>query len=180
MQGVPGANIPGFDASGAAVPKQSAQSWATSQPDVAAGVPRPSKGPVVAVAVVGALVVLGGGAFAGFKLVGGSSKTETTQAVITAEPAVPKAAAAESPKAVEPPPAPPAPETKPVEAKPNDTAPSAGEVRPPIQPSAVPPQPKIVAAPVAPKARPLQAPPAPKPGAPAPKPAKQGTPDFGY
>jgi serine/threonine-protein kinase len=177
MQGVPGANVPGFGASGVAVPKQSAQSWATSQPDVAAGVPRPSKGPAVAVAVIGALVVLGGGAFAGFKLVGSSSKTETTQAVITAEPAAPKAAAAEPPKAVEPP---PAPETKPVEAKPNDTAPSAREVRPPVQPSSVPPQPKIVAAPVPPKARPLQAPPPPKPAGPAPKPAKQGTPDFGY
>jgi tRNA A-37 threonylcarbamoyl transferase component Bud32 len=166
---MPSVDVPHFAASGVTVPKQSAQSWATSQPDVAAGVPRASKGPVVAIAILGALLVLGGGAFAGFKLVGGSSKTETTQAVITAAAtAPPKAPVADPPKpAAESPPA----ETKPSEAKPNDTAPSAAPAQPKIEPRAV--------APIAPKSRPLAPPPAPRPG-PAAKSPKQGTPDFGY
>ena len=168
---MPGPGAPRLGASGHAVPKQSAQSWATSQPDVAEGVPRPSKGPVFAIAAIAALVVLGGGAFAGYKLMGGGAKTETTQAVITATPEPPKAAA-EPPKAalIDPPPAPPpaSPEAKAPDAKANETA--ASTVAPP---------PKVdlrAAAPV--RGRP----PPPRPGpTPGPKPpAKPGAPDFGY
>jgi hypothetical protein len=133
---------------------------------VAAGVPQPSKGPVFAIAAIVALAVLGGGAFAGYKLMSGS-KTETTQAVITATPETPKAAAEPPRRAIDPPPAPPPPEAKAPDAKANETASSA--VAPKVDLRAV--------APIA-KGRP----PAPRPAvAPTPKPpAKQGTPDFGY
>src|SRR5258706_2551254 len=73
-----GGAAPAFGASGVAVPKQSAQSWATSQSEAAERVPKPGKGPVIAAAAIAAVVVLGVGAFAAFKLVGGS-KAETTQ-----------------------------------------------------------------------------------------------------
>jgi eukaryotic-like serine/threonine-protein kinase len=162
-----GTSGPKLAASAIGVPKQSAQSWATSQPlDVAAGVPQKTSGSIVAVAIVGTLVVLGGGAFAGYKLLGGS-KTETTQAVITAAPEPPKAPAAEPPK----PAVPVAPPPAPAEVKAPEPAASATPSAP-AKPEARP------APPVAPvmKPRPVAAPQA----KPAAKPAKPGTPDFGY
>jgi serine/threonine-protein kinase len=159
-----------------AIHKQSAQSWATSHTDVATGVPQKAKGGLVAVAAIGALVVLGGGAFAGYKLMGSGSNAETTQAVVTPAPEPAKAASPEPPKApVDPPLAPPA-EPKAADAKPAETAASA-----------TPQQPAHPGAPVAaiPAAkRPVAPAPAPRPApAPAKAPAKtpgQATPDFGY
>jgi serine/threonine-protein kinase len=164
---------PGGPSTGA-IHKQSAQSWATSQPDVAAGVPQKSKGPMVAIATIGALVVVGGGGFAGYKMMGNSSSAQTTQSVVTPTPEPAKAAAPEPPKApVDPPPPPPA-EPKAADAKPAETAASA-------QPN-LHPAPPVPAAPVG-KARPVAAqPPRPQPP-PSKAPSKSpgpGTPDFGY
>jgi hypothetical protein len=160
-----------------AIHKQSAQSWATSQHEVAAGVPQKSKGPMIALAAIGALVVVGGGAFAGFKMMGNSS-TETTQAVVTPAPEPAKAAAPQPPKVpVDSPPPPPA-EVKAADTKPAETAASATPPQPNVHPA-----PPVAAAPVG-KGRPIVAQPAPRP---APQPAKapskapgSGTPDFGY
>jgi serine/threonine-protein kinase len=170
----PGPGGPAVSGSTGQIHKQSAQSWATSQTDVAAGVPQKSKGGIVAVASIAALVVVGGGAFAGYKLMGSGSNAETTQAVVTPTPPPAKAASPEPPKApVDPPPPPPA-EPKAADAKPAETAASA---------TPQPANPAPVAAVPAAKARPA----APPPPRPAPQPAKPpaksqgpGAPDFGY
>jgi hypothetical protein len=121
------------------------------------------------VALIAGVVILGGGAFAGYKLMGGS-KTEATQAVVTPVAEPPKAAAepAKAAPVLDPPPAPPASaaEAK-VDAKAAEVA-SAAPVPGKLDPHQI--------VPIA-KARPIQqrpAPPAAKP------PAKPGTPDFGY
>jgi serine/threonine-protein kinase len=171
---------------GAAVPagsggahKQSAQSWATSQSDVAAGVPRSSKGPLVAILAIAAVVVVGGGGFAWFKLAGSGSKADTAQAVVAGSPEPSKAPAqpAKVVAPVEPSPPPPssaATETKAPDAKASEPAASAQSAQPKID---------LHAAGVGLKARPG----APVPVAPRPAPAKppgkapgNGTPDFGY
>jgi hypothetical protein len=138
---------------------------------------------MVAVATIAALVVVGGGAFAGYKLMGNGSDAHTTQAVITPAPEPAKAAAPEPAKApppADPPPAPPA-EAKGPDAKPGETAASAAPQQPKLDahPAAAP----VAVAPAA-KGRPAPPPAAPRPApAPAKAPAKppgQGTPDFGY
>jgi hypothetical protein len=123
----------------------------------------------VAIAIIGSLAVLDGGAFAGYKFLG-NGHTETTQAVITPTPE-PAKAAAEPAKPVEPPPPPPAVETKPADTKPADTSASATPQQP---------KPELrVAAPVT-KGRPVAPPPRPAPP-PTKTPAKgPGAPDFGY
>jgi serine/threonine-protein kinase len=164
----------------AAVHKQSAQSWATSHADVAAGLPQKSKGPMVALGLIGALVVVGGGGFAGYKLMGGASNAETTQAVVTPTPEPAKAAApepAKAPQPAEPPPAPPA-EAKGPDAKPTETAASAApqqpklDAHPPVAPAAVPVAKARPGAPHPPAPSPAKPPPAKAPG--------QSAPDFGY
>ncbi len=147
------------------IPKQSAQSWATSQPEAPVDIPKKSNGAIVGVAVVAAIGVLGGGAFAAYKFLGNGGKAESTQAVITSEPA--KAAAP-----IDPPPAPPAVvEPKAPEAKPAETAPSATPAQPKVEPHAVPGKSRPVAAPALPH---------PAPGKPPAKPSGTAAPDFGY
>jgi len=158
-----------FASSAMGVPKQSSQSWATSQHDAPISLPK-SKGGGVAIAVVLGVLVLGGGAFAAFKFMGGPKADTQTTTALTSPASTPTAPAATAP-AAEPPASPtPAaiPEAKAPEAKPVDTAPSA-----------VPPA-KGGAAPI--KAA-VKAAPGPKPAAPSGKPAGKpggGTPDFGY
>jgi serine/threonine-protein kinase len=146
--------------------KQSNQSWATSQHDAVAGLPKSSKGGFAIAAVIG-LVVIGGGLGAYKFLLAGPSKNETT--VIASPP--PKAAEPTATPAAlpTPPPAPPtATAEATAEAKPTETAPSATAAKP------APAPPPIVRAGGRPPAwRP--APPASKPPTKAP-----GTPDFGY
>jgi serine/threonine-protein kinase len=147
---------------GTAAGSKSNQSWATSQHDVAAGVPTTKKGPVVAIAAVVGLVVIGGG-FGAYKVLGsGPAKTETT---VIAPPSPAKApepvasAASPSPAPVEA-----TPEAKPAEA----LAPSATAAKP--VPAPVP----VVRA----GGRPVPPRPAPAPSKPPSK--GPGTPDFGY
>lgn len=163
-----GQNLAGATAlasSAMGVPKQSSQSWATSQHDAPISLPK-SKGGGVAIAVVLGVLVLGGGAFAAFKFMGGPKADTQTTTALTSPAATPTPPPAETPP---PPPAPtPAatPEAKAPEAKPVDTAPSAV---PPAKAGAAPVKAAVKAAP----------PPRPAaPGKPAAKPG--GTPDFGY
>ena len=109
------------------VPKQSSQSWATSQHDAPVEIPK-SKGGGMAIAAVIGVLVLGGGAFAAFKFMGGPKPDAQTTTALTSPAATPATPAAE------PPPAPPAPAPTPAavatpekapDAKPVDTAPSA-------------------------------------------------------
>jgi serine/threonine-protein kinase len=162
---------------GSGIPKQSAQSWATSQPDVAAaGVPQKSKGPLVAIVAIAALVVVGGGAFAGYKLLGSGSSNATNQATVNPPPEPAKAPPPEPAKTVPPAEPPPAPvEARGTDTKPAETAASAAAPQPKLDA-----HPAVPAAPMA-KGRPT---PAPHPAAPAgkapTKAAQPGTPDFGY
>jgi eukaryotic-like serine/threonine-protein kinase len=164
-----GQNLSGATAlasSAMGVPKQSSQSWATSQHDAPISLPK-SKSGGVAIAVVLGILVVGGGAFAAFKFMGGPKADTQTTTALTSPAATPTPPPAESPP---PPPAPtPAatPEAKAPEAKPVDTAPSA-----------VPPA-KVGAAPVKAAVKAAPAPRPPAPGKPAAKPGG-GTPDFGY
>jgi serine/threonine-protein kinase len=153
---------------GTAAGSKSNQSWATSQHDVAAGVPKSNKGPGVAIAAVVGLVVIGGG-FGAYKFLGsGPAKTETT--VIASPPSAAKAAEPAVSAAPSPSPAPPPVEAT-AEAKPAETAaPSATAAKAPV---AAPPP--VVRA----GGR------TPTPWRPTPPPTKAptkgpGTPDFGY
>ena len=146
---------------------KSNQSWATSQHDVADGVPTSSKGPVAAIAAVVSLVVIGGG-FGAYKLLGSSAaKTETA---VIAQPAAP-AKAPEPAASAAPSPA-PLPVEATAEAKPAEApvaSATAGKA-----PAAAPP-------PVVRAGGRSPTPWRPPPPAPTKAPSKgPGTPDFGY
>jgi hypothetical protein len=143
---------------------KSNQSWATSQRDVAAGVPTSNKGPAFAIAAAVGIVVLGGGGFGIYKVLGsGSTKTETT--VIAAQAPVKAPEPVASAALRSPPPVEATAETKPAE---------------PAVPSATAAKPVPTPAPVVRaggRAVPRPASPAPPSKAPSKGP---GTPDFGY
>jgi serine/threonine-protein kinase len=146
---------------------KSSQSWAAaSQPDAPIDLPKKKGGGVAIAAVVGVLVV-GGGAFGAFKMMGSKADSAQTTTALTTPPAATPAA--------QPAPAPSAtaatPEVKEPE-KPAETAPAPTPAAPaaPGKPTAAAPVKAAVKAP----------PPAVKPaGKPAGKPGG-GTPDFGY
>ena len=143
--------------------------WASSQPDVAPGLPKKSSaGLAAALAAVG-ILVMGGAAFAAYSVLGGKSDAEASaSAAPSASP--PPAAAALDPKppAIADAPAPaPAPEPTPVAstaaAAPSAAAAPTAAPRPAAKPAAAKPAPAA--------AKPAAAKPAAKPGA---------APDFGY
>ena len=162
-----GAGSEAMRLTGTAVANKSNQSWATSQHDAVAGLPKASKGPAIALASVIGVIVVGGGFGAYQFLLAGPAKTETT--VIAPPP----------PKAAEPAPTPAVPPSPPpatieatedrttAEAKPTETAPSATAAKPAPAPPPV----------VRPTGRPT-----PRPAPPPAKPPSKtsGTPDFGY
>ena len=161
----------GVNVTAEAAPQQSNQSWATSQLDAAAGVPKATKSPTAAIAAV-VVAVLAGGGFGAYKLLAGASaKTETQTLVAPAsqepKPAEPPQAPA---PALDPPPAPPpvAAEVAAPRATPADTAPSA--TPPKVEPRTAP----LVRAATRPPTP--SKPPPPRP----PTKAPGGTPDFGY
>lgn len=158
-----------------AAQSQTRATWANTNADV---VPKRSGAPLVAAAVVGGLLVLGGGAFAAFKLMGSGTDSSAAAALASAPSAEPVAPAPE-PVAKVPPVAPalsaPAP---PAIAEP---APSASATEAAVAPATapVPEAPKPAAHRVA-AAKPAAKPAAARPAAaPAAKP-KQKTTDFGY
>jgi serine/threonine protein kinase len=163
----------GMRLTGTAIAKQSNQSWATSQHDAVPGVPTSNKGAGIAIAAVVGLIVIGGG-FGAYKILGGPAKTETTVIASPAPKAAEPAVTAAAPPSIPPPPAPATAEAtaedKPTEAKPAETAPSATAVT----------AAKAAPAPPPPVFRPNTRP-APRPAPPSKPPSKTpGTPDFGY
>jgi serine/threonine-protein kinase len=148
------------------------QSWPVTPPDAPIDLPTKKKGGGVAIAAVVGVLVVGGGAFGAFKMMGGSKadNAQTTTALATPPALTPAAPPAPVPSAA---PA-PTPEVKEPEVKPTETA--AVTPPPPVPPT--PAKPGAVVAPV--KAAVKAPPPAAKPGGkPAGKPGG-GTPDFGY
>jgi serine/threonine-protein kinase len=144
---------------------KSNQSWATSQHDVAAGVPTSKKAPAFAIAAVVGLAVVGGGGFGIYKVLGsGSAKTETT--VIAAQSPV---------KAPEPVASAGSPSPSPVEAT-AETKPADPPVPSATAAKSVPTPVPVVRA----GGRPVPQRPA-SPSSPSKPPSKgPGTPDFGY
>jgi serine/threonine-protein kinase len=173
-----GASTPAFQQSGqnlggtpvalasSVMGNKSAQSWAASQPEAPIDLPKKKGGGVAIAAVVGVLVV-GGGAFGAFKMMGSKGDSaQTTTALTTPPAATPAAQPAPTPSATAPAP----PEVKEPETKPADNAAAAATPAAPGKPAALAPVKAAVKAP----------PPAAKPvGKPAGKPGG-GTPDFGY
>jgi len=153
---------------------QTRATWANTNADV---VPKRSGAPLVAAAVVGGLLVLGGGAFAAFKLMGSSTDSGAAAALAPAA----SASAAPEPVAKVAPAAAPVSVPAPAPAAIAEPAPSASVAPPAVATAPVPEAPKPAAQRVA-AAKPLprSAAPAAKPAAaPAAKPKAKAT-DFGY
>lgn len=151
--------------------------WANTNADLAP--PKRSGAPLAAAAVLGAVLVLGGGAFAAMKLFGSDSDSDGGSALSTA----PSATAADvEPKAPEPPVKPVAPVSEPVPAPVASVAPEPSASAEPAPPTSEPDPRKTAAPKAAGPARPaphVGAVP-PKPAAtPTSKPKAKGT-DFGY
>jgi len=151
--------------------------WANTNAEVA--LPKRSNAPLVAAAVLGGLLVVGGGAFAALKLMGsdadatgGAALSSAPNAAASVEPAAPEPPAEPVPTIVpEAPAAPPAASSP----EPNESAAPPVGAPPPVE--APKPAPQRVAVPSKPVQRPASA---PKPAEPAPtKPKSKGT-DFGY
>ncbi|HEY6728464.1 MAG TPA: protein kinase [Polyangiaceae bacterium] len=146
--------------------------WANTNAEVT--LPKRSAAPLVAAAVLGGLLVIGGGAFAALKLMGGESETAGGSAlasaptnIASAEPPAPEPAAKPAP-AVAPQAPPPAPTVAASAPAPAESAAPAAETPKPVTPRAAP-------------AKPVQRPSAAVKPAPAPvtKPKAKAT-DFGY
>jgi len=154
---------------------QTRATWANTNADV---VPKRSGAPLVAAAVVAGLLVLGGGAFAAFKLMGSGTDSGAAAALAPAPSAEPPAPAPEPAAKVAPAPASEPAPAAPAIAEPAPSAsaaPAAAAATPaPVAEAQKPATQRVVAA--KPAARPAAGKPA---AAPAVKP-KLKTTDFGY
>ncbi len=150
--------------------------WASSQPNVAPGLPKKSSaGLVAALAVVGVLV-MGGAAFGAYSVLGKKAEPEPSAATVDKSTAdKPSAPAGDEPKLE------PKPEIAPAAPAPSAVVAPSASVAPPSAPVAAPDAKVTATRPPAPKAAPAKAP-AAAPAKPPSKasPPKGGTPDFGY